>query len=115
MHSLFLWLGSKMRFLAAPWLGLLAGDVWLRNARHANRGAHQLAQNLQREANDARMSAVVSELIADDGRREQMSRAMRELGRPQAARQIADLVLQVAQLGGGPCDAVTSAPFDAPT
>jgi threonine aldolase len=44
-------LGSKMRFLAAPWLGLLAGDVWLRNARHANRAAHQLAQNLQREAN----------------------------------------------------------------
>src|SRR3984893_17397890 len=36
-------LGSKMRFLAAPWLGLLAGDVWLQNARHANRAAHQLA------------------------------------------------------------------------
>ena len=44
-------LGSKMRFLAASWLGLLAGDVWLRNAKHANRAAHQLAQNLQREAN----------------------------------------------------------------
>jgi threonine aldolase len=44
-------LGSKMRFLAASWLGLLAGDVWLRNAQHANRAAHQLAQNLQREAN----------------------------------------------------------------
>jgi threonine aldolase len=44
-------LGSKMRFLAAPWMGLLAGDVWLRNARHANQAAHQLAQNLQRKAN----------------------------------------------------------------
>jgi Threonine aldolase len=44
-------LGSKMRFLAAPWIGLLAGDVWLRNARHANQAAHQLAQNLQRKAN----------------------------------------------------------------
>jgi threonine aldolase len=44
-------LGSKMRFLAGPWLGLLTGDVWLQNARHANRAAHQLAQNLQREAN----------------------------------------------------------------
>jgi threonine aldolase len=44
-------LGSKMRFLAAPWLALLTGDVWLQNARHANRAAHQLAQNLQREAN----------------------------------------------------------------
>jgi threonine aldolase len=40
-----------MRFLAAPWLGLLAGDVWLQNARHANRAARQLAQNLQSEAN----------------------------------------------------------------
>ncbi len=40
-------LGSKMRFLAAPWIGLLAGDVWLRNARHANRAAHQLAHYLQ--------------------------------------------------------------------
>jgi threonine aldolase len=43
-------LGSKMRFLAAPWLGILAGDTWLRNARHSNRAAHQLAQNLQRKA-----------------------------------------------------------------
>src|SRR5439155_2964166 len=25
-------LGSKMRFLAASWTGLLTGDVWLRNA-----------------------------------------------------------------------------------
>ena len=44
-------LGSKMRFLAAPWLGILAGDTWLRNARHSNRAAYQLAQNLQSEAN----------------------------------------------------------------
>jgi threonine aldolase len=44
-------LGSKMRFLAAPWLGLVADDVWLQNARHANRVARQLAENLQREAN----------------------------------------------------------------
>jgi threonine aldolase len=43
-------LGSKMRFLAASWMGLLTGEVWLRNARHANRAAHQLAQDLQREA-----------------------------------------------------------------
>ena len=42
-------LGSKMRFLAAPWLGLLDGDVWLRNARHANRAARQLAQRLRGE------------------------------------------------------------------
>ena len=44
-------LGSKMRFVAAAWMGILADDTWLRNARHSNRAAHQLAQNLQREAN----------------------------------------------------------------
>jgi threonine aldolase len=44
-------LGSKMRFLAASWMGLLMGNVWLRNARHANRAALQLAQTLQRKAN----------------------------------------------------------------
>ena len=43
-------LGSKMRFLAAPWLGLLYGDVWLRNAQHANKSARQLAQRLRNEA-----------------------------------------------------------------
>ena len=43
-------LGSKMRFLAAPWLGLLNGDVWLRNARHANQMARALAQRLRNEA-----------------------------------------------------------------
>src|SRR5207247_3339109 len=41
--------GSKMRFLAAPWLGLLTGDVWLRNAQHANRAARLLASRLQEE------------------------------------------------------------------
>jgi threonine aldolase len=43
-------LGSKMRFLAASWLGLLNGDVWLRNARHANEAARELAQRLRKEA-----------------------------------------------------------------
>lgn len=43
-------LGSKMRFIAAPWLGLLNEDVWLRNARHANESASQLATRLRAEA-----------------------------------------------------------------
>lgn len=43
-------LGSKMRFLAAPWLGLLTGDVWLRNAQHANDAARRLADRLRKEA-----------------------------------------------------------------
>jgi threonine aldolase len=44
-------LGSKMRFLAASWLGVLTGDVWLRNAQHANHAARELARRLQRKAN----------------------------------------------------------------
>jgi threonine aldolase len=43
-------LGSKMRFLAAPWLGLLNGDIWLRNAQHANRATRVLASHLRKEA-----------------------------------------------------------------
>lgn len=35
-------LASKMRFLSAPWLGLLENDVWLENANHANARAQQL-------------------------------------------------------------------------
>jgi threonine aldolase len=43
-------LGSKMRFLAAQWLGLLTGDTWLRNAQHANAAARALARRLRKEA-----------------------------------------------------------------
>ena len=43
-------LGSKMRFLAAPWLGLLMGDAWLRNAQHANDAARRLADGLRNKA-----------------------------------------------------------------
>ncbi|NGQ31284.1 threonine aldolase, partial [Staphylococcus aureus] len=35
-------LASKMRFISAPWLGLLENDVWLRNARHGNAMAQLL-------------------------------------------------------------------------
>jgi threonine aldolase len=35
-------LSSKMRFLSAQWIGLLEGDVWLRNAAHANAMARRL-------------------------------------------------------------------------
>jgi threonine aldolase len=36
-------LASKMRFLAAPWLGLLETGAWLDNASHANAMARRLA------------------------------------------------------------------------
>lgn len=39
-------LGSKMRFVAAQFEALLANDLWLRSARHANAMAHRLAAAL---------------------------------------------------------------------
>jgi threonine aldolase len=36
-------LASKMRFLAAPWVGLLESGAWLRNAAHGNAAAARLA------------------------------------------------------------------------
>ena len=39
-------LSSKMRFLAAQFIGLLDDDVWLQNARHANAMASRLAAGL---------------------------------------------------------------------
>ena len=39
-------LASKMRFLAAPWAGLLSGDAWIENARHSNKCAQLLAEKL---------------------------------------------------------------------
>jgi len=39
-------LASKMRFLAAPWSGLLSDSVWLDNARRANKRATTLANRL---------------------------------------------------------------------
>lgn len=41
-------LASKMRFLSAPWLGILEDDVWLKHARHANAMAQRLAAGLVR-------------------------------------------------------------------
>lgn len=40
-------LASKMRFLAAPWVGMLRDGAWLRHARHANRMAALLAEGIR--------------------------------------------------------------------
>jgi threonine aldolase len=40
-------LASKMRFLAAPWVGLLTGGTWLSNARYANQMANRLGEQLR--------------------------------------------------------------------
>ena len=39
-------LASKMRFLSAPWVGMLGSGAWLRNAEHANAAAGRLTQQI---------------------------------------------------------------------
>jgi threonine aldolase len=41
-------LASKMRFISAPWIGMLESGAWLLNAAHANRLAKILADELER-------------------------------------------------------------------
>jgi threonine aldolase len=40
-------LASKMRFLSAPWVGMLKDGAWLRHARHANAMAKRLEAGLR--------------------------------------------------------------------
>jgi threonine aldolase len=40
-------LASKMRFLSAPWVGVLKDGAWLRHARHANAMARRLEAAIQ--------------------------------------------------------------------
>jgi threonine aldolase len=40
-------LASKMRFISAPWVGLLEGGAWLEHAKHANACATRLASGLR--------------------------------------------------------------------
>ncbi len=47
---------SKMRFISAPWLGLLDNDLWLKNARHANAMAKRLHDGLTEIENISIMS-----------------------------------------------------------
>jgi threonine aldolase len=39
-------LASKMRFLTAPWVGMLESGAWLANAQHANRCARHFARQV---------------------------------------------------------------------
>jgi threonine aldolase len=41
-------LASKMRFLSAPWLGMLKDGAWLRHARRANEMAKRLETGLRK-------------------------------------------------------------------
>jgi threonine aldolase len=72
-------LSSKMRFLAAPWVGLLKDNTWLRNAKHANQSAAILESKIKemlelkilypREANAifVRMPVNISEAMFAKG------------------------------------------------
>ena len=69
----------KMRFLAAPWVGLLKTGAWLANARHANQMAARLENKLQdipgieilcnRQSNSvfARFPPIVSQRLRERG------------------------------------------------
>ena len=39
-------LASKMRYLSAPWLGMLGNETWRHNAEHANRCAQHLREQI---------------------------------------------------------------------
>ncbi|MBD2355001.1 low specificity L-threonine aldolase [Tolypothrix sp. FACHB-123] len=72
-------LASKMRFISAPWLGLLETGAWLKNARHANQCAAYLEEKLlnidgvemmfPREANAvfAKLPEQVIQILKDKG------------------------------------------------
>jgi threonine aldolase len=62
-------LASKMRFISAPWIGMLEGGTWLRNAAHANRLARILADELEqipgvRLMSPCQANAVFTEMSA---------------------------------------------------
>jgi threonine aldolase len=40
-------LASKMRFLAAPWAGMLESGAWLKHAEHANACARYMADQVE--------------------------------------------------------------------
>jgi len=51
---------SKMRLVTAPWVGLLEGDAWLTNARHANAMARRLAERIAKVEGVRLMAPVES-------------------------------------------------------
>lgn len=53
-------LASKMRYLSAPWVGLLESGAWLNNAKHANAMATRLADRLRKFPDVSIRTAVES-------------------------------------------------------
>jgi len=67
------------------------------NARHFERGGGAVVVP---EAGLDRVPALVDELLADPGRLEAMSAAMRSMARPEAADEIAEELIALAAAGG---------------
>ena len=59
-------LASKMRFLAAPWVGMLSSGAWLDNAKHANTMAQQLSERLAASAGIKTVAPVQSNAVFVD-------------------------------------------------
>lgn len=53
---------SKMRFLSAQWNAYLEGDLWLRNARHANAMARRLAAGMRDVLQPVQANSVFARL-----------------------------------------------------
>ena len=70
---------SKMRFVAAPWVGLLENDAWLKHARHANRCAALLANGLE-QFEEAELLAPAESNAVFVNLPEAVHRSMREKG-----------------------------------
>ena len=59
-------LNSKMRLVTAPWAALLQNNVWLDNARHANRMAIRLAGHIAKVPGVALMEKVEANAVFAD-------------------------------------------------
>lgn len=71
-------LNSKMRLVTAPWVGLLEGDVWLANARHANAMAQRLAAHITNVEGVRLMAPVESNGVFVELRRDVQDRLRRQ-------------------------------------
>jgi UDP-N-acetylglucosamine--N-acetylmuramyl-(pentapeptide) pyrophosphoryl-undecaprenol N-acetylglucosamine transferase len=82
--------------ILVPYPHATAGHQWL-NARHFEQGGGAV---VLRQEELARVPALVEELLGDPGRLDRMSEAMRRLARPDAAAEIADELVRLAEEHG---------------
>ena len=56
-------LASKMRFVSAPWIGMLKDDVWIRYGDHANQMAQLLHDGLKKLPNVKIMAPIEANMV----------------------------------------------------